>query len=112
MNNLDKINTWYAEKVGAEESTITTYSGFIDCLVEGFMYKDIKYPYRFTIEDARVRELCREKFNVHTIPNFRQKGFYCMYEKSEGRLCAMNVLPTIKEAEIACLTTIYEQRGE
>lgn len=99
--NLTQVNKIMAEACGVEPH-IVDEGRLIDH--NAFVINGKIYSYAWTIEDARCREIIREKFKVETLVNYSTKNWFCSDEfnkKGEGK--------TIAEAEKACITAICKQ---
>ena len=96
--NIDK---WFAEKCGVHD-------GFKSCI--SWVYGINQYNYEWTISDPRCREIIREKFKTHTY--WDTDMFVCHYSKNgiTDKNSITDYGKTIAEAEIACLTAIYEAK--
>ena len=102
MNDIDK---WCAEQCGVNIIySMTDYPYW--------NYKGVNYEYDWTITDPQCREIVRERFRILTSPASNSNLWV-----SESRpFISGKELPypskTIAEAEIACITAIYEARDE
>lgn len=87
MNN---INKYFAEQLGVQANGLLIDSYYAD----------------WTISDPRCREVIREKFGISTI----------VFDNGQARTTwkdyMSDIKRTIAEAEIACLTAIYEARDD
>ena len=100
------INQWYADKCGVTEE--------IDADVGGFnWYTDthITYGGKWSITDPRCIEICVEKYGIQThrtVSNESEwyaQAEFCKEANYQGH---GSYGKTRIEAEIACLTAIYE----
>ena len=74
-----------------------------------YMKGDIKAPFEWTITDPRCREIVRDHFKI--ITDVWPLGGWCAHQHLEtNRKDAIG--KTIAEAEIACITAIWEASDE
>ena len=92
------IDEWFAEQCGVELGT--NNADFI-------VYEtEVTYCYPWDIKDPQCREIVREKFSIETLRKFGKWHADSLgFTFSKGH-------ETIAEAEIACLTAIYEARDK
>ncbi|MBT8449508.1 MAG: hypothetical protein KJO69_07455 [Gammaproteobacteria bacterium] len=100
---MKDIDIWAAELCKIKFSLKET--GF-----PGVYFYDGKwFPDKWTIEDPRCREIVREKLLIHTFyfdRKWRANGSIPMDDLASW--CVFGKGTSIKEAEIACITDIYE----
>jgi len=99
------VDQWAAEQCGVEIFPFPT-----DKIVFYHLYwsfKDTNYEYPWTIQDPRCREIVREHFKLSTIYRYWVMPTEMVYETTT-RNCIKYEGKTIAEAEIACITAIYE----
>jgi len=99
---MKDINKFYAEKCG-----VTTRINNIKELC--FQTEWGNYTV-WTIQDPRCREIIRERFKLDTLLGIRSKSlntWVCERLSDSGNLICGGKGKTIAEAEIACLTEIY-----
>jgi hypothetical protein len=102
MNGIDK---WCAEQCGIKFQNEGASHWYIP--------PSKLYPYEWTIQDPRCREIVCEEFKIHPLwVGFRGMGHgnYWIGYVNEQRLSIIE--QRRKEAEIACITAIYEARDE
>jgi len=110
MNEIDKF---YAEKCGVLTHSAQTPLGCgTTSTSHSFFIKDgqKQHYYKWTIGDARCREIIREVFKIDTLS----------IHDDRGARWAATILPrqlvfrgkTIREAEIALLQDIFEQENK
>jgi len=106
---MTTVEQWSAEQCGVEPITITTYSGFIDCSVEGFICNDIEYPFGWSVKDPRCREIVREHFKINTV--WIEKGKWRATEnkwRNDESGCIYMEGEDPEEAECNCIEAIHE----
>ena len=105
MTITPEMNRWFAEKVGLNlASHLPKSSGHSYLCALYFNYE--RSVCSFDISDANDRELCREKFNISTHAS-TGKWFACTFSDLEWKIG-----DTLAEAELACLTAIYQSQAE
>jgi hypothetical protein len=105
---LAELSAWAAVKCGVKETTVTTYSGFIDCSVEGFNFDDKSYAFKWDIRDARCMEFLEDKFKILIERSTQPSGYYAHAHLESNRVFGK----THKLARINCLWAVFEgERG-
>ena len=108
--NIETANKILAKACGIEYSV--TDGGVVLYDGDGYGFRD----YKWTISDARVREVVRERFEIETRVNYANFGEVLKkYWKSTGVSVDKRFHGkgrTIAEAELACMIKIAEQLGE
>ena len=113
MNDIDK---WYAEQCDipyddVDDDYFLTVETQVETPRPDYHYYPDTIPW--TITDPRCREVCRERFNICT--RKMQTGNWLathQYKTEYGTSVFNEEGKTIKNAEIACLKSIYEARDE
>ncbi len=97
MNEIDK---WLAGQCG-----VWIDAGY-------WIHNSIEFRGQWTIQDPRCREIVRERFKIETYPTHDESAWTSTAPKEPNS--GSNVYEyeaegkTIPEAEIACITAIYE----
>ena len=92
--NIEQVNRVMARECGVVRKQYAGGDWY-------FIYKGKEHNYLWTIEDARCREIIREKFGICTIPDKTDDREWWAggeWQNGTGK--------TIKEAEIKCITEI------
>lgn len=95
MNDLDKWCAEQCEGEGLSWKVMVTMTGWTLVVGDGYV--------PFTILDPRCREIIRERFRFDT-EAFSTEGWECYHRDMDKFFSGK----TIAEAEIACITAIFE----
>ena len=110
--NTEQVNKIMADACGVTEfkyDRVNCDGDGLTLTFTGYKTKSFKVFDVWTIEDARCREIIREKFGIGTQQDSGLGNWFAHYNVYEEGVKIFKYYKTIAEAEIACIIAICEQ---